>query len=81
MIMWIRTFFFFLGSEVKHYYAELGVSDYAQFYFIVPRLDFHNGLKYLSNDADTQALFQCFDSIDPKIDIYVEHASLNPWLF
>ena len=60
---------------VKHYCVELGVSDYVQFYFLVLGLDLHNGLRYLTNDADTQELFKCLDPIDPKIDIYVEHAT------
>ena len=65
----------FSVSEVKHYCAELGVLDYVQFYYLVPVLDLDNGLRYLSTDANTHELFKCFDSIDPKIDIYVEHAT------
>ena len=38
-------------------------------------LDLHNDLGYLSNDGDTQELFKCLDPIDPKIVIYVEHAT------
>ena len=38
-------------------------------------LDLHNDLGYLSNDGDTQQLFKCLDPIDPKIVIYVEHAT------
>ena len=41
----------------------------------MPGLDLHNGLRYLTNDDDTQELFKCLDPIDPKIDIYVEHAA------
>ena len=66
----------FNAPGVKHYCAKLGVSDYVQFYFVVLGLDLHNGLRYLSNDIDTQELFKCLDPIDPKIDIYVEHATL-----
>ena len=65
----------FSVSEVKHYCAELGVLDYVQFYYLMPVLDLDNGLRYLSTDANTHELFKCFDSIDPKIDIYVEHAT------
>ena len=61
--------------EVKHYCVELGVSDYVQFYFLVLGLDLHNGLRYMSTNGDTHELFKCLDSIDPKIDIYVEHAT------
>ena len=61
--------------EVKHYYVELGVSNYVQTYFVVSGFDLHNGPRYLSNDANTQELFKCLDPIDPKIDIYVEHAT------
>ena len=32
--------------EVKHYYVELGVSDYVQIYFIVSGFDLHNGPRY-----------------------------------
>ena len=39
-------------------------------------LDLDNGLRYLSTDGDTNELFKCLDPIDPKIDIYVEHATL-----
>ena len=38
-------------------------------------LDLHNDLGYLSNDGDTEELFKCLDPIDPKIVIYVEHAT------
>ena len=34
-----------------------------------------NGLRYLSTNANTHELFKCLDSIDPKINIYVEHAT------
>ena len=50
--------------------------DYVQFYFLVPGLDLHNGLRYLSTDVDTQELFKCLNPIDPKIDILVDHAVL-----
>ena len=49
--------------------------DYVKFYFLVPRLDLYNGLRYLSIDADTQELCKCLDPINPKIDIYVEHVA------
>ena len=61
--------------KVKHYCAELGVLDYVQFYYLVPGLDLDNDLRYLSTNANTHELFKCLDSIDPKIDIYVEHAT------
>ena len=61
--------------KVKHYCAELGVLDYVQFYYLVPGLDLDNDLRYLSTDANTHELFKCLDSIDPKINIYVEHAT------
>ncbi|XP_065633221.1 uncharacterized protein LOC136069068 [Quercus suber] len=66
---------YFSVPEVKHYCAELGVLDYVQFYFLVLGLDLHNGLRYLSIDANTQELFKCLDPINPKIDIYVKHAA------
>ncbi|KAL0014690.1 hypothetical protein SO802_001759 [Lithocarpus litseifolius] len=65
----------FFVLEVKNYCAELGVLDYIQFYYLVPGLDLDNGLRYLSIDADTHELFKCLIPIDPKIDIYVEHAT------
>ena len=65
----------FLVPEVKHYCAELGVLDYVQFYFLVPWLDLHTDLRYLSINVDTQELFKCLDPIDLKIDIYVKHAT------
>ena len=49
--------------------------DYVKFYFLVPRLDLYNGLRYLSIDADTQELCKFLDPINPKIDIYVEHVA------
>ena len=61
--------------EVKNYCAELGVLDYVQFYYLLPGLDLDNGLRYLSTNGDTHELFKCLDPIDPKIDIYVEHAT------
>nr|POF16124.1 hypothetical protein CFP56_15615 [Quercus suber] len=64
----------FSVPEVKNYCMELGVLDYVQFYYLVPGLDLDNGLRYLSTDGDTHELFKCLDPIDPKIDIYVEHA-------
>ena len=65
----------FSVPEVKNYCAELGLLDYVQFYYLVLGLDLHNGLRYLTNDDDTQELFKCLDPIDPKIGIYVEHAT------
>ena len=65
----------FFVPGVKHYCVELGGSDYVQLYFLELGLDLHNGLRYLTNDDDTQELFKCLDPIDPKIDIYVEHAA------
>ena len=41
----------------------------------MPGLDLDNGLRYLSTDGDTHELFKCLDPIDPKIGIYVEHAT------
>ena len=61
--------------EVKNYCAELGVLDYVQFYYLVPELDLDSDLRYLSTDGDTRELFKCLDPINPKIDIYVEHAT------
>ena len=65
----------FSVPNVKNYCAELGVLDYVQFYYLVPGLDLDNGLRYLSTDGDTHELFKCLDPIDPKIGIYVEHAT------
>ena len=65
----------FSVPEVKNYCAELGVLDYVQFYYLVPELDLDNDLRYLSTDGDTRELFKCLDPINPKIDIYVEHAT------
>ena len=65
----------FSVPEVKNYCAKLGVLDYVQFYYLMPGLDLDNGLRYLSTDGDTHELFKCLDPIDPKIDIYVEHAT------
>ena len=65
----------FFVLEVKHYYAELGVLGYVQFYFLAHGLDLHNGLRYLFTDVDTQELFKCLDLINPKIDIHVEHTT------
>ena len=66
----------FFVPEVKNYCAELGVLDYVQFYYLVPGLDLDNGLRYMSTNGDTHELFKCLDPIDPKIDSYVEHATL-----
>ena len=66
----------FSVPNVKNYCAELGVLDYVQFYYLVPELDLDNGLRYLSTDGDTHELFKYLDPIDPKIGIYVEHATL-----
>ena len=55
--------------------CEVEVLYYVQFYFVGLGLDLHNDLGYLSNDGDTQELFKCLDPIDPKIVIYVEHAT------
>ncbi|KAK4605282.1 hypothetical protein RGQ29_013376 [Quercus rubra] len=65
----------FSVPEVKNYCAELGVLDYVQFYYLVPELDLDSDLRYLSTDGDTRELFKCLDPINPKIDIYVEHAT------
>ena len=65
----------FSVPEVKNYCAELGILDYVQFYYLVPELDLDSDLRYLSTDGDTRELFKCLDPIDPKIGIYVEHAT------
>lgn len=69
-------FFFFLKIELIC--KELRVHNYMQFYYVIPDHDFHNELRYLSNDNHIILLFKCPVPLNPKVDVYVEHKALIP---
>ena len=49
-----------------------------QFYYVIPDHDFHNELRYLSNDNHIILLFKCPVPLNPEVDVYVEHKALIP---
>ena len=57
---------------------KLGVYNYMQFYYVIPRCDLSDGLRYLSTDSHIIEMSKCLTPLNPKVDVYVEHETPNP---
>ena len=65
-------------QEIETMCKELRVYNYMQFYYVITGCDLSDGLRYLSTDSHIIEMSKCLTPLNPKVDVYVEHETLNP---